>query len=254
MFRVEREKIVLDRLQNGDAVSPKELAALTGASEVTIRRDLCLLEERGLIRRWHGCAQLAGVEESAWAKSSAGRSYAEKEEVARIAAEHVNDGDNIFLGAGTTCTLLARHLKQKKNLTVMTPNLDAVMELKHIKSVRVSILGGEVQVETNYVETLDEYILAVLYRLYFDKSFITVNGIDFDYGYSILKQQQLPLYHHLMENSATFYVIADSGKFNRRAFVHLCEMDAVKNVVTSRRVRERYAAEFASRGIDVFSD
>ena len=100
----------------------------------------------------------------------------------------------------------------------MTPNLDAALELTRTSSVHVTILGGEVQVETNYIETLDEYTLAFLQRFYFDKTFITVNGIDFNYGYSILKQQQLPLYHHLMESSAGFYVIADSEKFERRTF------------------------------------
>ena len=110
----------------------------------------------------------------------------------------------------------------------MTPNLDAALELTRTSSVHVTILGGEVQVETNYIETLDEYTLAFLQRFYFDKTFITVNGIDFNYGYSILKQQQLPLYHHLMESSAGFYVIADSEKFERRTFVRLCDMDAVR--------------------------
>ena len=251
MFRIEREKIILDRLKEGVA-KPSELAALTGASDVTIRRDLILMEQRKLIRRAHGCAQL--YDSASPADQGAARAYGEKERVARIAAEHVRDGDNIFLGAGTTCTLLAKYLKEKKNLTVMTPNLDAVSELSRTKSIRVSILGGEVQVETNYVETLDEYILAILHRLYFDKVFITVNGIDFSYGCSILKQKQLPLYHHLLKNAAEFYVIADSTKFDRRAFVRMCEMDAIHKIVTTRAVRERYTEEFERLGIEVFTD
>jgi DeoR/GlpR family transcriptional regulator of sugar metabolism len=251
LFRIEREKIILDRLKSGIA-KPAELAELTGASDVTIRRDLVILEQRKQIRRSHGCVQ--NCDNSAPAGEPAARAYGEKERVARVAAEHVKDGDNIFLGAGTTCTLLAKHLKEKKNLTVMTSNLDAVSELSSTKSIRVSILGGEVQVETNYVETLDEYILAILHRLYFDKVFITVNGIDFSYGYSILKQKQLPLYHHLLANSAEFYVIADSSKFDRRAFVRMCDMDAIHKIVTVRAMRDRYAEEFERLGIEVFSD
>ena len=251
LFRIEREKIIMDRLK-GSIARPSELAELTGASDVTIRRDLVLLEQRKLIRRSHGCVQLYGNDMPA--DTSTACAYGEKERVARIAAEHVMDGDNVFLGAGTTCTLLAKHLKEKMNLTVMTPNLDAVSELSRTKSIRVSILGGEVQVETNYVETLDEYIVAILHRLYFDKVFITVNGIDFGYGCSILKQKQLPLYHHLLNNSAEFYVIADSTKFDRRAFVRMCDMNAIHKIVTLRSVRDRYAGEFERLGIEVFSD
>ena len=175
MFQIEREKAILESLKDGKVAKPKDLCELTGASDVTIRRDLRRLEKRGLIRRWHGCAQIAGGE-SAWFPA-AGMASPEKERVARIAAQLVCDGDNIFLGAGTTCTALARFLRQHKNLSVMTPNLDAALELTRTSSVHVTILGGEVQVETNYIETLDEYTLAFLQRFYFDKTFITVNGI-----------------------------------------------------------------------------
>lgn len=252
MYRIEREAIILERLKAGDVVKLTDLAELTRASDVTIRRDLSRLEARGLVERSHGCARLAGREGTA----AHDRAHAEKEVVARIAATLVQDGDHIFLGAGTTCTLLARHLhSEKKHLMVMTTNLDAVTELTRAKSTnRVSILGGEVQVETNYVETLDEYTLAVLQRLYFDKVFITVNGIDFDHGHSILKQQQLPLYHHLMAQSAAFYVIADSRKFGRRAFVHLCDIDAVRHIVTVRRMRDRHRQAFERHGIEAITD
>ncbi|MEG0767061.1 MAG: DeoR family transcriptional regulator, partial [Clostridia bacterium] len=64
MFRIEREKIILQRMQDGSAVKPSELAALTGASSVTIRRDLCLLEQRGLIFRSHGCAQMKKADDA----------------------------------------------------------------------------------------------------------------------------------------------------------------------------------------------
>ncbi|MEG0936322.1 MAG: hypothetical protein RSJ41_12225, partial [Clostridia bacterium] len=88
--------------------------------------------------------------------------------------------------------------------------------------------------------------------LYFDKVFITVNGIDFDAGYSILKQKQLPLYHHLLENSANFYVMADSTKFGRRAFVHLCDMSAIAHIVTTRAIRDKYREAFDKYAIQVF--
>ena len=119
MFQIEREKAILESLKDGKVAKPKDLCELTGASDVTIRRDLRRLEKRGLIRRWHGCAQIAGGE-SAWFPA-AGMASPEKERVARIAAQLVCDGDNIFLGAGTTCTALARFLRQHKNLSVMTP-------------------------------------------------------------------------------------------------------------------------------------
>lgn len=90
MFQIEREKAILESLKDGKVAKPKDLCELTGASDVTIRRDLRRLEKRGLIRRWHGCAQIAGGE-SAWFPA-AGMASPEKERVARIAAQLVCDG------------------------------------------------------------------------------------------------------------------------------------------------------------------
>lgn len=247
MYQAEREARIVEYLSRVQIASPAQLQKLTGASIATVRRDLNDLEVQGRVRRSHGYAQLC----AAAPLPAIPAHMEEKERIAAIAAAQVQDGDILFLGSGTTCTCLARHLRGKKNLTIMTINLDVIQELTRLEGVKLSLLGGEVRVEDGYVETLDEYTMQLLKRLYFDKVFVTVNGIDLEFGYSIRMQLQLSLFQHLLRNSKAFYCLADASKFDKRAYVQFCSIDAIPKLVTSREMPPAYAERYAQNGVEV---
>ena len=249
MFQSERERRIVDILKGSRIASPAQLQSSVGTSIATIRRDLNTMEDKGLITRHHGYVQLTKTPTAAYIPTN----LEEKQRIAKAAAEQIHDGDILFLGSGTTCTCLAHCLKDKKDLTIMTINLNVVDELIKLDGVKLSLLGGEVRVETGYIETLDEYTINSLTRLYFDKVLITVDGIDFEYGYSIRKQLQLSLFQHLLENSKDFYCLADATKFNRRTYMQFCPFDAIKKIVTTRDVQKKYEHEFSKQGIQVVS-
>lgn len=247
MFQAERERRILDYLSRSRIASPVEIQAVTETSIATVRRDLCEMEKKGLVSRAHGYVQLP---ESSLTFADPPM-LEEKERIAEAAAKQIHDGDSIFLGSGTTCTCLARHLKGKRDLMIMTINLDVVYDLLQLSNVKLTLLGGEVRVENGYVETLDEYTLQTLTRFYFDKVFLTVDGIDFEYGYSIRHRLQLSLFQHLLHNSKEFYCLADATKFNRRAYVQFCPINAIGQVVTTSDVSDQYSEEFARHGIQI---
>ena len=98
---------------------------------------------------------------------------------------------------------------------------------------------------------MDEYTMQLLKRLYFDKVFVTVNGIDLEFGYSIRMQLQLSLFQHLLRNSKAFYCLADASKFDKRAYVQFCSIDAIPKLVTSREMPPAYAERYAQNGVEV---
>ena len=246
MYQAERESRILEFLSAVRIASPAQIQSITGASIATVRRDLSQMARKGLIHRSHGYAQLADAPASAPPAR-----FEEKMRIARIAADQVRDGDVIFLGSGTTCTCLARCLKGKRDLTIVTINLDVVNDIVRLPNAKLSLLGGEVRVEPGYMETLDEYSLQLLKRLFFDKVFVTVDGIDFTFGYSIRKQLQLALFQHLLRNSHEFYCLADASKFEKCTHVQLCQIDDVRKIITTADVAAKYAAKFASLGVQV---
>ena len=249
MFDVDRKKRIMSYLTVVETASPAQIQSVMGASLSTIRRDLRQMENEGLVLRSHGYVQLASLPGAPMEPSHA----EEKRRIGQAAAALVQDGDTIFLGSGTTCTYLGRYLSEKKDLTIMTNNFDVVLDLTRFQNFRVSILGGEVQVEPGYVETMDEYTILILKRLYFDKVFVTVNGIDFKYGYSILKQLQLNLYQHLLDNCKDFYCLADSSKFNKRTYVRFCGIDDIHKIVTTAEAAQTFHNRFAEARIQVVS-
>ena len=112
MLTSERRKIILESIRNEGSLKLKKMMDLTDSSESTIRRDLNDLERKGLIVREHGGAALRNnYEESVDDKSSLYQD--EKEEIGKYAASLVQNGDCIFLDAGTTIFHLIRYLEDK---------------------------------------------------------------------------------------------------------------------------------------------
>lgn len=255
MIASERERVILEYLGKNRTASTETVAAITGASLATARRDLNLLDRKGLLEKHHGGAKAVDVPSPGIGRPVPPEDdpdLADKEEIALLSAGLVKNGDTIFLGAGKTCTLLARAILDFDNIKVVTTNIDAVLELSASDKVSILLLGGDIHVGKNYIETLDEYTLRLLDKYYFDKVFITVNGVDLEYGYSIAFRLQIMLYEYLLKNSKQFYMMLNRGKYGKRAFIRFCEMDKIRNVVTNPGADSEYLRYFAANGINVY--
>ncbi len=262
MLALQRHQMILEYLKAHGAATTKQLSELTGGSLATLRRDLNTLSSQGLLVKTHGGAQ-ASAAERAFPADVPGSSRANppkadpflsfKAAIAGKAAELIASGDTIFIGAGMTCNLLCRCLNEKEpaHLTVVTTNVTAVIELAQNPNISTLLLGGNIHTGTNHIETLDEYTVSSLEQLYFDKAFITVDGIDRTSGYSIVNRAQLPLYHHLLKNSQALYLLANEGKFDKRTFTHLCGLDDISHVITNACIPGEYLEYYREAGIEL---
>jgi DeoR/GlpR family transcriptional regulator of sugar metabolism len=250
MYADERKDALLNYLEQNGSAQLLSLLKITGTSIATLRRDVRRLADERLIEKSRGIVKLKNEKTTRSIIDDDPNTEA-KNLIAKIAAKLVIDGDRVFIGAGKTCTFLAKYLEGKDNLVVVTTNLNAVMELSQDKKQSLFLLGGDVHVGSNYVETLDEYTVNSLRNLYFDKVFITVNGVDLNYGYSINSRLQVPLYQHLLRNTNDFFLLADGSKFNKRAFTLLCEMDSIRNVVTLPDIPPEYLEYYQNNGIKI---
>jgi DeoR/GlpR family transcriptional regulator of sugar metabolism len=253
MYSDERKTAILNYVARNGITPVSSLLDITGSSIATLRRDLRQLMEEKRIDKSHGTVKLKNANVSDGMSADDDPRSEAKDHIARVAATLVKDGDRVFIGAGKTCMYLARYFSQKENLVVVTTNLNAIMELSHEKKHSMVLLGGTIHVGANYVETLDEYTVDSLRNLYFNKVFITVNGIDLDYGYSIHNRQQVPLYCHLLDSTSDFFLLADDSKYNKRAFALFCGMDKIRNVVTSPDIDPVYMAYYKENAVRVYT-
>lgn len=258
MFAAEREQLILSYLNEHELASTSTLAQVTETSIATVRRDLNSMSERGLIKKTHGGAQRISSMSSFPAISAAPTGCDSitnpKEYLAKTASHLINSGDVIFLGAGETCTYLAKYIKNKENITVVTTNLNAVFELTGSSNISILLLGGDIHVGANYVETLGEDVLTPLHKLYFDKVFFTINGADLGYGYSIFSRMQLHLYNYLIDHCHDCYLLINDEKFGKRTFIQFCDLDKIPNIIAQPSLPKEYYEYYSSHNINLYTE
>jgi DeoR/GlpR family transcriptional regulator of sugar metabolism len=251
----ERERLILGYLNTHTIVTTETIMELTGASIATVRRDINILNKRGLLKKIRGGVEYAGPATAPnvnrmFMLDETDPNFHEKDQVAKLAVSMIDAGATIFLGAGKTCALLARYID--KPVTVVTTSINVVIELAENDKVSILLLGGIINKGINYMETLDEFTIKLLANYYFDKVFFTVDGIDFPYGYSIINRQQVPLYDYLKENCNNLYLLTIASKYNKRAFTYFGGIDKFDKIIVTPQVDKKYLDYYHSHNIKTF--
>lgn len=232
MLTEERKKRILEILEEKEVVKLGELVDKIGTSESTIRRDLNALEEEGMAVRVHGGATLSK-------KRFEEPSYKEKEivnieakrEIARYAATLIEDGDCIYLDAGSTSFEMIEMI-DKKDIIVVTNGLNHINALIE-KDIDSYILGGKVKAKTKAVTGAQA--LKNLEKFRFDKCFIGANSIDVNYNLTTPDSQEAVIKNQAIKNSKEAYVLADSSKFESVSFVEFAKLEEVI-IITEKEI------------------
>lgn len=231
----ERHQRILNLLAQKENISLQELVENLDTSESTIRRDLSQLEKENQLRRVHGGASLvhqARSELSMQEKSAIHLN--EKKEIAAYAAGLIQEGDCIFLDAGTSTYEMITHL-QAKNLIVVTnglPHLEALFE----KEIDTYLLGGFLKRKTKAIIGRAAQEAIKQYR--FDKCFIGVNGIHPDYGFTTPDPEEAAIKNMAIESAQKAYALADYTKFYDVSFAKIADLNKA-SIITNKNNKVR---------------
>ncbi len=247
----ERERMIMELLQEHGAVTLTEICERSGASVATVRRDFDLLQDKGVAERSHGGLHLPVKQRRRYVNGTEilDEIDREKQRIAREAAAQVRAGESIFIGAGKTCNMLASMLGGVERLTVVTTSITAVLELAECPNVSLTLLGGDVHTGKSYIETLDPDIGHTLRGYYFDKVFLSVEGVDLERGYTVQDKNRTGLYTQLSRMTRRLYMLIDSAKFDRRAFATVYPLDKICRVISTRNMPQKFAEYYTLRGI-----
>ncbi|RAL21430.1 DeoR/GlpR family DNA-binding transcription regulator [Thermoflavimicrobium daqui] len=222
MLTSQRYQLILDMLKKKGFVKLQDLILATGLSESTIRRDLIYLEKKRQLKRVHGGAALLQgktVEPSIAEKSS--KNLQEKKRVATFAASLLEEGDCIYLDAGSTTIEMIPELVGKK-VTVVTngiSHLEALVE----KNIPAYVLGGKMKESTRAI--IGALAVNGLQQFRFDKCFLGVNGIHPQMGYTTPDPEEALLKRTAMQFSSQTYFLADHNKFMEVSFAKIASLD-----------------------------
>ena len=228
MLTNERYEMILSLLAEKQTVKIVDLMDATASSESTIRRDLTELENLNKLARIHGGATVSErftQEPSIQDKST--KNLQEKMKIAKFAASLVEDGDCIFLDAGTTIFQMIPHLINK-NIVAVTNGLTHVDSLIDC-GITTYLTGGYVKSKTRALIGPQTNQSLENYR--FDKCFLGVNGFHSEYGYTTPDPEEAAVKKLASTLAQKTYVVADHSKYNQISFANIMGLEKAELIV-----------------------
>ena len=236
MLEIERQEIILKKLEETGKLSYENIEKFLNVSIATIRRDVEKLKNRGLLSKVNGgIVSKKRINFELEVAEKFEENIEDKKKIAKKAADLVENGDFIYLDAGTTTYYMIEYLKDK-NISVVTNGL---MHLDHLilNNIKTIIVGGEVKAITKAVAGIEALKNIEKYR--FDKSFLGVNGVSINYGFMTPDINEALLKEKVIEISNKTYVLADQKKFNELSSVKFSDIEKCK-IVTNDLKDENY--------------
>lgn len=249
MLAIERRNEILEKLQSEKRVVVSELSQHYGVSEETIRRDLEKLEKDGLVIKSYGGAVLN--EHSIFDlpfNIRKNQMIVEKQRIAGLISEFVRDGEAIMLDASSTAVYIARGLREKKKLTVITNSVEIIIELFDVPEWNVISTGG-VSRERSFA-LVGPKTNQIISCYHVDKAFISCKGLTIENGLTDSDEQDADSKRAMLKAAKERILVADSSKFGKSAFTKITGLDEIDKVITEKKPSELWLKEFERLGIE----
>jgi DeoR/GlpR family transcriptional regulator of sugar metabolism len=236
MFAAQRRDHIADALRKRQQVTVKELAAELKVSEGTIRADLRLMEDEGLLERTHGGAVPPRTRFASSARTYTSRSelnHEEKMAIGKAAAALVRKGQCVMLDASSTALELARRLVAFDYLTVVTNGLEAAMELNGNPRINVILIGGVLRPSSRTIEGL--LGRSILQDIHADLFFTSAEGFSLKAGMTDFSPYEAELKKEMAANASQVVALLDHTKLGRRSIATSIHADRIETLVTDAK-------------------
>ena len=249
-----RRSAILQKLREDSSVTVSQLKDMFGVSEVTIRKDLRILQDRKLLIRVHGGALM---ESSTNQKEPDEHNFSfkqmvnsrEKQAIGRAAAAHIKEGDTILIDSGTTTLEVVRNLHNFNDLTIVTTSVNAMMEAVKYRRFKVMMLGGLLrETSLSVVGPLAESNLKLFYC---DKLFLGVDSFSVESGLSTPNVEEASTNQVMISRAAEVIAVFDSSKVGKRALAFIASVDKLNTIITDSGCPANMRSPLKSMNVDV---
>lgn len=254
----QREKRILQVLLSHGNSSVDDLAELLGASAASVRRDLTRLEQHNLVRRTHGGAKLAGELQYAPFRFDStfqereGRFAEEKRRIGLAAAELIQEHDTVGFTAGTTTAQVARCIRHRSGIQIITNAVNIGMELNTQAALTVTLTGGIMRWAGAFSLT-GSMAMESLRTVFLDKAFIGACGMDVLRGATTIEAEEAAVFRAMARQAKQVIVVADSSKIAMVSPALICPVTDIDILVTDSGINSEALAGFRASGIDVLA-
>lgn len=246
MLAVERRSNIEQLIQKNKSVLVLELAKQFDVTTETIRGDLEKLERQGVLIRTYGGATIVDTTNDADLTTHERDTvnFEGKQKIGKKAAEMIKDGETIFLDASTSCLHLARNLKDKRSVTVITNAERVVAELSQYENIKVICTGGRlVNKNLSYEGRVVEDTIRKYY--YANKFFFSCAGVTLQRGLSERTESEAEIKKAMMDCSESSIFLCDHKKLGRLGVPVLTNLKNVDCMITDIKLGDEWKSALA---------
>jgi DeoR family glycerol-3-phosphate regulon repressor len=246
----QRRERIATLVREASRVSVDDLAERLAISRETVRRDLALLSEQGVLRKVHGGAVPAQTALESPLRDRRAAARAEKIAIGRAAAALFEPGDSLLIDAGSTTAYFAEALGRAGSFTVITNSVLVASELwSAANRGEIYLTGGRYFGEGH--EVLGPIVVEQIQRLHADHAVLTIGAIDSGGKFMDFNTEEAFVARAMIASARRTTILADSSKLNRRALFQVCEAGEVDRLVTDRRPDPPLANLLESAGVEI---
>lgn len=249
MLAAERRNLILDRAHEKGRVIVSELSKEFDVSEETIRRDLDKLAEDGHVTKSYGGAVInekSSIDlpfNERWKVNPVG-----KQKIAELVCQEIEDGDNIFLDASTTAVFIAKNIKKKKRLTLITNSIENLLELSDVKDWDIISTGGLLKPGSMSLQGRRAEDNIADFNV--DKLIFSCKGVDTIKGVTDGNDETAGIKKRMIASANKVYLAVDSGKFGKCAFSKICSLSRIDVIITDAKPESVWLEALSENNIE----
>ena len=241
----KRQGEIVELVDNEKQVSVKELSEKLKVSEVTIRKDLDLLSEYGILIRHHGYAL---KKNTADITNRLSINYETKCKIAKKANSLIGFNETILIGSGSTCALLAEEIvKTKPSVTIITHSIYIAEHASKLGNNKIILLGGEYQPDSQVM--VGPLVRSSVRQYYVDKIFLGTDGFVKNIGFMGSDVLRTEAVKNMAESARKIIIITDSSKFSKRGLLVQFSQKDPSFVITDNKLPVDYQTFFEALGV-----
>jgi len=244
---IKRQTKLLEIVNEYGRIEVTLLSEKLEVSQVTVRKDLALLEEKGLLNREHGFAVMVSSDDIS---NRLAFNYNVKYKIALEAANLVEDGETVMIESGSCCALLAKELAtNKRDVTIITNSAFIAAYIRECPHVKVVLLGGDYQTESQVV--VGPITRTCIESFYVDKLFLGTDGFTQKSGFTGKNHMRAETVRVMAENANKVIILTESTKFSKQGVVVQFKTKEVSILVTDSNIPKEIVNLLKQDNIDV---
>lgn len=238
MLAEERQNLICEIVNRKKAVRVSELSKKLDITEATVRRDLDELQQAKKIRRTHGGAvALYPAGNNYVIRDLAIENIEEKRRIAKKAYDFIDESDTLLFDGSSTVLELCKLIAEgdKEGIAVVTNAFSVVNILSKRKHISVIHVGGEVHYDLD--SSLGRIAENTIKNIRVDKTFLGMNGVNEEFGYSITNFEEAALKQQMIKSAKQVFVLADHSKFGATFLAKVADFDGtIDYLITNQKL------------------